>query len=215
MSFHTTCLIFDLDGTILNSMPLHEEGWRMASEAFFTPITSQMLRDLAGRPINEIAASLLKSKEKDRIDAFVNLNHAYTMKHTDRITIFPDFLELLKQLNGTRPIWICTSSTKDFVMKIFDSHPKIAHLRDHTIYREMYVKGKPDPEPLRLTCKKAGFPPKDCLYVGDAYNDYAAATAAGMQFIYYDSDGIPEDRMPKGTPTTRNHLFLLDFLNNK
>jgi HAD superfamily hydrolase (TIGR01509 family) len=212
MSVNTSCLIYDLDGTILNSMPLHEEGWRMASEAFFVPITSKMLRDLAGRPINEIAATLLKTKEQERIEAFVNLNHDYIMKHTDRITIFPDFIELLKRLNGTRPIWICTSSTKDFVMKIFDNHPEIARLRENTVYREMYTKGKPDPEALLFTCKKAGFLPKDCIYVGDAYNDYAAATAAGLRFIYYDSDGIPEERIPIGTPTTRNHLFVLDFL---
>lgn len=195
-------------------MDLHEEGWRIAAEAFFIPINKKILRDLAGRPINEIAAQLLKTKDEERINAFVALNHEYVLKHTDRIHLFPSFQETFLEISKKHPVWVCTSSTKDFVDKIFQNLDGLHSLRNNYVYREMYAKGKPNAEPLLLTFKKAGnFSPENCIYIGDAYTDYLAATAAKCAFIYFSPDPTNEDsRIPKTITRIRNHKELLTLL---
>lgn len=211
------CIVYDLDGTIINSMELHEEGWKLAAEAFFTPVSKTILKDLAGRPINEIAAHLLKTEDESRINAFVSLNHEYVLKHTDRIHLFPTFQETYREISKTHPVWVCTSSTKDFVDKIFNTNEELKPLQGKYVYREMYKKGKPSAEPLLLTFKKAGnFSGKECIYIGDTYTDYCSAKAAGAKFIYFAPDPKNEDlRIPKTITRIRTHKELLLLINGE
>jgi phosphoglycolate phosphatase-like HAD superfamily hydrolase len=192
-------------------MGVHEEGWRLAANAFIVPVTKLILKTYAGMPLNEIAKHMLKTSDDERIQAFVDLNHDFVMRNTHRIQAYPDFFEAEQQLSF--PIWICTSSTEDFVMSIFDTHPLLAAYKKKCVYREMYSLGKPNPEPLLLTFKLAGnFKPENCLYVGDAYNDYLAAKAAGASFIYFSRDKNPDKRLPKDVIVISDHRDIIKYI---
>jgi HAD superfamily hydrolase (TIGR01549 family) len=107
---------------------------------------------------------------------------------------------------------ICTSASKSFVDLVSATDSRFSTFKERIIFREMYVNGKPDPEPLQLMFSRMGLSQRECLYVGDAYSDYMAASAAGCRFVYFCPQGGVDHRIPKNAQIIKRHADLLTLL---
>ncbi|MCL4365917.1 HAD family phosphatase [Patescibacteria group bacterium] len=207
-------VIYDLDGTILSTAKLHEEGWKEAGKHHNVEITEDFLKNQKGIT-NELAArQVLGNKFEELGESFVKIKDDYTVQNTSLVRLYEDFLDAYKKLTEKNiDVWICTSATKKFALTVFDSLQQLQPLTDKTVYREMYTHGKPDPEPILLTAKFMGIPIQDCAYIGDAYSDYLASKNAGCNFIYFCRDLNDRDlRIPENIPIISNHTQILSLV---
>ncbi|MCR4306130.1 MAG: HAD family phosphatase, partial [Candidatus Daviesbacteria bacterium] len=182
-----------------------------AGKCLNIPIPQEFLHNQKGMTDEAGAKLLLGEKFNEHGKKFVQIKQAYTVKNCAIVKLLDGFPETLEQLTekGIKA-WICTSAHKEFITAVFNSLPQLQILADKTVFREMYTHGKPNPEPILLTAKLMGLDINDCIYVGDAYNDYLAATAAGAGFTYVCKNPRDKDaRIPVNIPVISNHTQIL------
>jgi beta-phosphoglucomutase-like phosphatase (HAD superfamily) len=173
-------LVFDLDGVIVNSEPLHLEAFRRALAPFGVALTEEEYyrtyvaytdreafeRALAGPP----EAVALGVAEKQRI---------FWAMFRDHVQAFPDAMALLGRIPGELPLALATGATggeADHALRALGIRDRFAAL----VAAEDCRRGKPDPEPYRLAADRLGVPPQACLAIEDTREGIQAARAAGM-----------------------------------
>lgn len=207
-------MIYDLDGTIISTTKLHEQGWQEAGKSHDIDINQDFLRNQKGMANETAAKMILGEKFATHGKSFVQAKEEYVNKNTHAAGLFENFLDAYKKLkeHGVN-VWVCTSARRDFALSIYNHLFGLQMLKDNTVSWEMYKHGKPDPEPILLTAKLMGLPIQDCVYVGDAYNDYLAVKSAGCSFIYFCRDLADKDpRIPDDAPVISNHTEILSKL---
>lgn len=201
--------MFDLDGTIISTVGLHEQGWLAAAKKFDVEITEEMLREQRGIPEDASARMMLGEKFAKIGPAFIRAKQEAAVDQAGEVELYPDFFPAYEALRKKGLlVWICTSAPKVFVDAVYETVPELAVFKDKTVYREMYDRGKPNPEPLLLTAKMMGVRIENLVYVGDAVGDWNAAMTAGCAFMY----ACRESCDPKvNAPAIRDHRKILDF----
>jgi hypothetical protein len=145
-------IIYDLDGTIISTIKLHESAWLYAGRKFDIPISKKMLLNQSGIS-NEAAAKMMLPKNKSYLTKkFIAAKVKYVMENVNQAVLFPDILKTISQLlKKNYKVWICTSAHKDFVIKIMSNFKELKRLvKNHIIWREMYKNEKPLPDVLNL-----------------------------------------------------------------
>ena len=206
---HIIAILYDLDGTLVDTADLHLTAWITAGEELELHVSQEMLDYQRGKRDNLAARMMLGEREpqllpeefESQVSKLAELKDMYVLEKIGDAPLFPGTLEGIKKQKGKgRKIGITTSASRGCTEKILAAHPDLARLVDVVVHREMYDKGKPDPQPLFTTLQMLGnIDPKNAKYVGDALADYLAAQRAGMEFDYYcpkgstPIEGIPSE----------------------
>ena len=193
-------VVYDLDGTIINSLSVHVAAWRAAGDKYGVEITPRFLEFQIGRTNEAAAQQLLDPLGRLAIlPDFVKEKVEYADQHAAESQYFEDFgvaYEGLRQ-RGTQ-VWICTSSPKRFCLNVYEKYSQLQDFAERTVWREMYQDGKG--QGLRMAFDKMNVAPKDVIYIGDAPGDWEAAREAGCLFVRY------------GGPAIERHSELLSLL---
>ena len=178
---HDRGVIFDMDGVLINSEPLHlqatqeilaQHGITLTETDYFTryiaysdwEIMELLLPDRAARP----GAAAAKGRR-------------YLEMITAGIPSFPDGLDLLSRTDGWR-VGLATGSMRSEA-ELALSSLGIRQRFHAVVTREDCEKGKPDPEPFLRTARGLRLPPYRCLVVEDTPGGVRAAKAAGMTCV--------------------------------
>lgn len=102
--------------------------------------------------------------------------------------------------------------TEQYHLDIKDK--KMHECFDVIILQEDTKYNKPRKEPLLSCARKLGVKPKKCLYVGDTYNDYKAATDAKMDFALASWGNVNMDDINHPTYILKRPNDLIDIINN-
>lgn len=178
--------IFDMDGTLVDSMPHHHKAWMAFLERNNIDLTAETFeRDYHKGTLIEVMARLFPEiQEEDALRAIGNQKEAlfremYASDLKPIKGVIP-FFDRLKQ--EQIPIGLSTMGDQnniDFTLKGIDLETYFkATTGGHQV-----VQGKPDPEIFLATAQKLGIPPEKCLAFEDTRSGIAAAQAAGMQVI--------------------------------
>lgn len=183
-------VVYDLDGTIVDSASVHAKAWRAAGKKYKVKITSEFLEFQKGKTNEEAAGHLLDPLGKATIlNGFVSEKIRYANQHAGESKYFYDFTLAYQWFQQKHiPVWICTSSPRQFCLNVYKKFTQLKRLSRCTIWREKYKKGKG--EGLLLAFKEMEIAAKDGLYIGDAWSDWKAAEEAGCQFVAYRNPGI-------------------------
>lgn len=207
-------IIYDLDGTIIVTTELHEQGWIEAGKHLNIDISEDFLKNQKGLPEDVSAKQILGEKYDKHGENLIRVKQLHTIQNSRSVRLYADFLSTYQKLSekGIK-VWICTSAPREFVLSVYNNIPELQVLKDKTVFREMYKEGKPNPEPVFLTVKLMGLPVQQCVYIGDAYNDYLAATSAGCEFVYIRPNPKDNDpRIPSTIPVISNHSQILNII---
>jgi beta-phosphoglucomutase-like phosphatase (HAD superfamily) len=204
--YNTKGIVYDLDGTVVDSQGLHEEAWIKAGKKLGVEITEDFLFSGKGMP-NEVAAKLIFKDNEEMALKLTTLKNDYYISVSSNVKPFDDFDDALNYLKELKiNVWICTSTAKSLTDKIYANNPSLEGFSDKTVGREMYSKGKPDAEPILVTIEKMKLKPSEVIYVGDGINDYLAALNADCGFIYFCRDDADIDkRIPSNIPRIKFH----------
>lgn len=174
-------VIFDLDGTILNSTKLNIDSFHHACETHLgRRIDEKKLLKLYGKPLTEQMDHFCPEKAKDMIIAY----REYSQKHHDQgNSLFPGVISLLEQLKiNNIKIGLVTSKTINAGkrnLEFFD----IKKFFDHLIYFEDVDKPKPNPEPYEKMIKLMGLETSEIISIGDSPYDIMGSKRAGLTTV--------------------------------
>lgn len=175
--------LFDLDGTVADTMPLHFVCWNEALGLHGCSLDEAQFYGMAGIPVvrtiemlNEQhglampAEELAQYKEKLFLDRLTELEPVYAV------------LDHVNEAHGRIPLAIVSGSPR---ASIFHSLGLLGLTDkfDVIVGAEDYKHGKPDPEPFLTAAAKLNIAPIDCLVFEDADLGIQAAEAAGMQWV--------------------------------
>lgn len=178
-------VLFDLDGTLLDSAPDLYAALKTQCEEMHVPAPPfESVRDVVSRGSRAILRCALPDASDDElmqhVPRYLELYQAVMAQHTQP---FVGIDELLGVLEAQGIAWgIVTNKpgflTDELVVRIGWSTRVAAVVSGDTLP----VK-KPDPAPVLLACERAGLDPSRCLFVGDDRRDVLAGNAAGMYTV--------------------------------
>ena len=185
-------IIFDLDGTLVDSQPAALGATIEALSRFGVQVTATEVREQFGggsrKLIGYFLDRALSLDEAGRaIDEATQLKIDLQMSFTDRVVLLPQAKQLLVLLkdSGYR-LALATMSARNVVDKISSYHG-IEEYFDLVMTADDVIHGKPDPEILTKTIELLGGQVDRALYVGDSTHDLEAAVRLGMPFLLVDS----------------------------
>jgi len=179
--------IFDLDGVIVNTVPLHFKAWKKMFEEYGHAFTlDDYLAKVDGRPRLEGAAAILTELSPEEIVLAGDKKQSYYQALLDQepIEMFESTIKIIKELKARKIKLAAASSSKNAVyilkkINLFD-------VFDANVSGADFKKGKPDPEIFLTAAKKLGVEPKDGLVVEDAKSGVEAAINGGFSCIAID-----------------------------
>lgn len=179
-------LLFDLDGTLIDTAPdmggalnrlLQEEGKAPLSAAEIRPHVSHGSKALVALGFG---SNLSAETEKALIARYLG---CYSHCVADNSVLFPGMDDLLRCLEEQGTSWgIITNKPTRYAVPLL----KLLNLSERCsalVCGDSMALRKPDPNPIWLACRRIGLSPDRCVYVGDAERDIAAGAAAGMPTV--------------------------------
>ena len=176
--------LFDMDGTIADSMPLHYIAWKQALAEYGCPLFPEPLfYSWGGMPVREIVATLNQRHGLNMpIEEVAHRKEGLYYDLLPKLTAVPEVLEQIEAAHKRIPFAVVSGSTRESVTKSLE----ILNLLDKfdvLVCAGDYTKAKPDPEPFLLAAQKLNVAPASCLVFEDTEMGIQAATAAGMQSV--------------------------------
>jgi HAD superfamily hydrolase (TIGR01509 family) len=175
--------LFDCDGTIAHSMPLHFLAWNKALARHNCPFPEDLFYAWGGRPVPEIIAQLNRDHDLSmNVEQVSDEKENLYLELLPQLTAIPEVLEEIYRMHGKIPFAVVSGSPRDSVLRTLETL-KIADLFEVLVCAGEYPRGKPAPDPFLIAAEKLGIPPADCLVFEDAELGIEAATAAGMPSV--------------------------------
>jgi HAD superfamily hydrolase (TIGR01549 family) len=214
-------IIFDIDGTLVDSVDLHASAWQEAFAHFGFEIGHDAIRSQIGKGGDQLMPVFLKKEEVKRIgkdlDAF--RGDLFKRKYMPKVQAFPGVRALFEivRANGQRAA-LASSAKKDELA----TYKKIAQIED--LVREETSsddaeKSKPYPDIFEAALDRLGNPDKDkVIVIGDSPHDAEAAKNAGLRIVGVLCGGFPANSLREAGCTlifkdpediTRNYAEIL------
>jgi len=177
--------IFDLDGTLVDTMPLHYRAWDEAMRAvgLTCPLDEELFYSLGGVPTLKVAELIAKhyGLTVDPHAVFDHKEALFTALQKDAKLIEP-VVAFAREAAKTHPVSIASGGPRDIVREMLRI-AGLAPLFQVVVTPEDVAHGKPAPDMFLLAAKKMGVAPEKCLVFEDAEPGMRAAVAAGMKFV--------------------------------
>ena len=183
---HTQSVLFDLDGTLIDTAPefIHI-GLQLRAAAGLAPMSGDIIRQsVSGGAISMVQTALELSATDPQFETwrqqFLTLYEAELGQYSEP---YPGLVELIAELHGAGVSWgVVTNKLERFAAPLmkrmpFDPPAGAVITPDHV------AQPKPDPEAILLACKHLGASPKHSLFIGDHLRDIEAGKSAGCYTI--------------------------------
>lgn len=175
--------LFDCDGTIVDSMPLHYKAWRYILDQHDCPFPEDLFYAWGGRPIREIFASLNEMHGLNiPIEESSRLKESFYFNSLHELQPVPEVLEHIHEAHGRIPFAVVSGSARDSVVKSLETLNLLDRF-DTLVCAGDYKNAKPHPEPFLLAAERLGVAPQDCIVFEDTDMGVESAKAAGMSWV--------------------------------
>ncbi|HKL38697.1 MAG TPA: beta-phosphoglucomutase family hydrolase [Bacteroidales bacterium] len=185
-------LIFDVDGTLADSMPVHLESWREVGKRYGFDYSKAELERNAGMSGQEIVEVINEnnglSLDPDKI---ADEKEAAFLKNLDQVKPIEPVVRVLEDFYGRMPIAAGTGGYRRVATKILQNIG-IWDRIDVLVASDDVVRHKPHPDTFLKCAESLGVQAEACLVFEDAELGFRAARAAGMEVVdvrpYYMDD---------------------------
>lgn len=188
-------VIFDLDGVLIDSEPLHAEAKRRVFAHYGIEVPESIYDEFKGRTDREV----LEHAAEHYADDSVSIDDLVARKRE----AFWDLLDDLEPVAGAeafvrgaaarRRVALCTSASQITRERAFDPLGWEAYF-DVVVTAADVTRSKPNPQPYRLTAQKLGVPPERCLVIEDSLSGVRSAVGAGCRVAALTTS-MPADRL--------------------
>lgn len=176
-------LLFDCDGTIAHSMPVHLRAWNQALAPYGAKLTHEDHERWAGRPTRTIVELLNQEYGHTMpVDLVTENKEKIYISTINGIEAVRDVRETILKFHGKVPMAVVSGSPRDSVIKTL-RHLDLDKYFDAILGNEDYSPGKPAPECYLSAARALGVAPERCLVFEDGELGIQAAIAAHMKWI--------------------------------
>ena len=176
-------LIFDCDGTLVDSMPLHMKSWEKAFKFFNIRFDYDYLFSLKGMKELEIIKSYNKKFGTNlNPEETVNKKHNIYFKNINSVKPIEPIVKIATEYFGKFPLAVVSGSVRDIVRKELEVIG-IFHLFNTILTANDPFKPKPAPDIFYEAAKRLNVSPENCLVFEDDDPGLEAAVKAGMKMI--------------------------------
>ena len=175
--------LFDCDGTVVDSMPLHYLAWKQALGEWHCDFSEEVFYAWGGLPVAEVISRLnVEHGLKMPVAAVEVRKENLYYDNISRLQVVPEVVEHIEAMYGKIPFAVVSGSTRESVVKSLEAVGLLDKF-DTLVCAGDYAKSKPDPEPFLLAASRLGVAPAACLVFEDTDMGIQAATAAGMASV--------------------------------
>jgi HAD superfamily hydrolase (TIGR01509 family) len=175
--------LFDCDGTIADSMPLHYIAWKTALAEWGCDFDEKLFYSWGGKPTRQIVSDLnTMNGLKMPIEAVAHHKEELYYQLLPQLKPIPEVLELINAQHGRIPFAVVSGGRLDSVTRSLTVLGLMDKF-DTIVGSDDYIHGKPAPDAFLLAARRLGVPPANCLVFEDTNLGIQAATAAGMASV--------------------------------
>jgi pyrophosphatase PpaX len=175
-------VLFDLDGTLVDTVPFILEAVRHAFDGYGAcPTDAEWIAGI-GTPLRVQLATFARRPE-DVEPLFERYRSFWLARHDDRTRAFPGAVEAVAALGRAgHPIGVVTAKIEQGAYRTLRHTGLLPHVQA-VVGADSCANAKPHPEPVLLALARLGSSPAEAVLVGDSPHDIAAAKAAGARAV--------------------------------
>jgi len=183
---HIEAIIFDMDGTLVDSMEIHFQAYQYAFAPWGITCSWDHFQKRAGIPASETFALILQDNGKEDMDIDLDevgqRKSAYIQEHLHKATLIEPTAALMKQFANKLPMSIGTGTRREAADMIVTNLGIDAYI-PHVVTADDVTQYKPAPETFLKCAELMGVAPEKCLVFEDGEMGIVAAQKAGMPVI--------------------------------
>ncbi|SAL01979.1 HAD family hydrolase [Caballeronia pedi] len=189
--------IFDVDGTLVDSVDLHALAWHEAFLHFGHSVTFEQARSQIGKGADNLLPEFLTPQQIDDYGAALEhwRGERFKSGYLPFVRPFSAVPALLTRLREKGIKLAVASSAKKDELDVYLQIADVADLFDVTVSSEDVQTSKPAPDAFEAAIHKLGVPPSDAIAIGDSPYDAQAATRAGLRALGFLSGGFSEEAL--------------------
>jgi beta-phosphoglucomutase family hydrolase len=182
-NFQPQGLIFDCDGTLADTMPLHWHAWQIVTQRHNLHLSEDRFYSFGGVPSRDIL-KLLAQEQGRSLDhiAVAHEKEEMYLPLIARAEPIHAVVEIAKANHGKIPMAVASGGTQQIIVRVLE-HLKIRDLFDAVVTSEMVKHQKPAPDIFLEAAKRIGVEPKLCRGYEDTELGLTAIRAAGMEAV--------------------------------
>jgi HAD superfamily hydrolase (TIGR01509 family) len=175
--------LFDCDGTIADSMPLHYVAWKKALGEHGCEFPEDLFYSWGGMPTVQIVQTLgAQQGIAMNAEEVAHRKELLYYELLPQLQAVPEVLEHIELSHGKIPFAVVSGGSRQSVTNSLTTLG-ILDKFDALVCSEDYTRPKPDAEPFLTAAARLGVAPADCLVFEDTEMGIQAATAAGMASV--------------------------------
>jgi HAD superfamily hydrolase (TIGR01509 family) len=194
-----TTILFDIDGTLVDSNDFHVQAWREVLAEAGHDFTDAMIHDQVGKGGDNLVPSLLPDLSEEEQEKIADAHGPrYRELYIDQVRPFAAARSLLERAKREGfTVALATSANPEELnhyLELLDA----SELVDLTTDKGDVERTKPAPDIFAAALEKAGAEPEEALVIGDTPYDVLAAKRAGIGAVGLLSGGFPEEDLRAG-----------------
>lgn len=191
-------VVFDIDGTLVDSVDLHARAWKEAFRHFGYDFNFQEIRHQIGKGSDKLIPHFLSPREVNHIgeelDAF--RSKLWKSQYLAKVRPFPHVRELFQRILQDGKRIVLASSAKGDELNTYKKIAGIDDLVEKQTSSDDVNNSKPDPDIIHAAMQKLGdVDPHEVIMIGDTPYDVEAANKAGVDTIAVLCGGFPEGEL--------------------
>lgn len=190
--------IFDCDGTLADTMPLHYQAWCGALREHQLEFPQAMFYELGGVPTVRIV-EILNERHHLALDPeeTAQIKEKLYLEMVAQIGPIEPVVAIAREMHGKLPMAVASGGHREIVKTTLNALG-ILNLFEVIIGSEDYENGKPAPDPFLTAAARLGVAPERCLVFEDTQIGVSAAWAAGMKWVLVPTPDFNLQKPPAG-----------------
>lgn len=191
-------VIFDVDGTLIDSVDLHAKAWQDAFGEYGRDIAFDDIRSQIGKGGDQLMPVFLSKADIEAFGAELEERRGAILqeRYLPKVEAFPGVRALFERLQADGIRIALATSAKEDELETYKDVADIEDLVDEQTSSDDAESSKPHPDIFLAALEKLGNPdPEDVIVVGDTPYDAEAASEAGLRTIGLLCGGFPEDSL--------------------
>jgi HAD superfamily hydrolase (TIGR01509 family) len=191
-----SAVIFDCDGTLVDSEPLSERAWALALARHGYELAPEDLAGAQGLPFPAVHARMAKRTRVPELEVFWREYAAELLPLLEtELEPFADAVATARELHRRGvPLAVASSSRRERLDRTL-ARAGLDTLFAVSVAGDEIARGKPAPDMFLEAAARLGVPPEECVVIEDSAPGIAAGLAAGMVTVGVLRDGVDPDAL--------------------
>ncbi len=193
-----TAVIFDVDGTLIDSVDLHAQSWQDALREYGRDVPLDDIRMQVAKDGDQLMPEFLSEDDIEAFGEELEERRGVILKerYLPNVEAFPGVRTLFERLRAEGLRIVLASTAKEDELETYKEVADIENLVDEQTSSNDAESSKLHSDIFLAALEKLGNPdPEDVIVVGDTPCDAEAATQAGLRTIGLLCGGFPEDTL--------------------